>query len=341
MKTVPLSLTAFLFASVGVSHAMVTFDWALVGNPGNAPDTEIMNDGTTGYGSVDYVYRISKHEVTNAQYAEFLNAVDPTGANTLDLYNINMPSGWGGIENTGTEQGAHYLAKAGRENNPVNYVTWLDAARFVNWLHNGQSNGSTETGVYTIDNGLTESRSSDATFFLPSEDEWYKAAYHDASAGVNGIYFDFADGTDSGPFSNQPEDDPTAANYYNYNNRINGFNDGYAVIGSPQQPTTENPLTNVGAYSENVSAYGTFDQNGNVWEWNETLTNPFFRGTRGGGWTSIYNTLRAAKRDMVDPFFDSYNYGFRVAAAIPEPSTASLGLLLAIVILCYRKLFFI
>ena len=58
------------------ADAEVVFDWATVGNPGNP------HDGS-GYGGVDYTYRIAKHEVTNGQYAEFLNAVDSTGANTF------------------------------------------------------------------------------------------------------------------------------------------------------------------------------------------------------------------------------------------------------------------
>lgn len=31
-------------------------------------------DGTTGYGSVDHNYRISKYAITATQYCEFLNA---------------------------------------------------------------------------------------------------------------------------------------------------------------------------------------------------------------------------------------------------------------------------
>ena len=58
--------------SLGICHSPVAhavmFDWETVGNTGNAADP------LTGFGSVDYTYRISKHEVTNAQYAEFLNA---------------------------------------------------------------------------------------------------------------------------------------------------------------------------------------------------------------------------------------------------------------------------
>ena len=67
--------------------AQVTFDWATVGNPGNAPDTltmtkvngSVAGDGTSGYGSVAYNYQITKVDVTNSQYVHFLNTVDPAG----------------------------------------------------------------------------------------------------------------------------------------------------------------------------------------------------------------------------------------------------------------------
>ena len=72
------------------SASAVAIDWVLVGDPGNAADTELMSDGTTGYGAVGYAYRISKYEVTNAQYAEFLNAVADTDA--YGVYHAEMAS---------------------------------------------------------------------------------------------------------------------------------------------------------------------------------------------------------------------------------------------------------
>ena len=99
---------ALLWAS---ATQAVTFDWATVGNPGNTPDTEVMNDGTTGYGGVDYTYRISKTEVTNAQYTEFLNAVADTDTNSL--YNTSMDSTtFGGITRSGSSGSFTYAVKA-------------------------------------------------------------------------------------------------------------------------------------------------------------------------------------------------------------------------------------
>ncbi len=256
MKTVTtLAIVAITFCCFSTAHAApVTFDWATVGNAGNAADT-------TGFGAVAYTYRISKTEVTNAQYTEFLNAVDATAANSLGLFTPLMAGNFGGIENTGTTDGARYIAQAGREQNPVTWVTWYDSVRFINWLDNGQPTDGTgtESGAYTLlgdgtalppSNGPSVTRDAGATYFLPSEDEWYKAAYYDPS----GVYFDYANGSDTPPASAKPGNDPSAANYF-----------------FPRNNST-NPFTDVGAYTATTSPYGTFDQSGNVWEWNEALT---------------------------------------------------------------------
>ncbi len=154
-----LAFCALVFG-IRTSRA-VTIDYVLVGNPNNESDDEVMvQDGTTGYGSVDYTYNIGKYEVTNAQYAEFLNAVatvgDPNG-----LYNSDMNSGWydiGGIlqSGSGTEGNPWtYSTRTNRSNRPVNYVSWYDSLRFTNWLHNGQPTGvqdtsTTEDGAYNM-----------------------------------------------------------------------------------------------------------------------------------------------------------------------------------------------
>ena len=130
-----------LFFAASVNGA-VTLEWVNVGDAGNAADG-------TGYGAVAYEYRIMKYEVTNAQYAEFLNAVAATDTNAL--YNTNMASNaLGGINRSGISGSYSYSVKSGYENMPVVYVSHLDAQRFANWIHNGQGSGSTETGAYTV-----------------------------------------------------------------------------------------------------------------------------------------------------------------------------------------------
>jgi len=180
-----LVLVALLFAFP--AQAVVTIDWVGVGNPGNACDTQ--SQGC--FGAVGYYYRISKYETTNAEYAEFLNAVAAT--DTYALYNTSMGTGHGGITRSGSSGSYSYSAIAGREDKPVNYVSFYDALRFANWLHNGQPTGAqddstTEDGAYDMSLGSSVVRKAGAQVFLTSEDEWYKAAYYDA---LSASYFDY------------------------------------------------------------------------------------------------------------------------------------------------------
>src|SRR4029450_4635258 len=179
---------------VASSASAVTMDWTFVGNPGNAGDNT-----NFGHGAVGYSYNIGTYEATNAQYAEFLNARRAIGPDSLDpcgLYSTNMDStNYGGITRSGVPGLYTYTAIAGRENMPVNYVSFYDAVRVAKWLHNGRGSGDTETGAYTLlggtatpSNGTTVTRNAGAMIFLTSEEEWYKAAYYDA---LTTSYFDY------------------------------------------------------------------------------------------------------------------------------------------------------
>ena len=176
----------------------VTLDWVRIRDLDNPADTPSTNCDAASCGSVDHAYDISKYEVTNAQYAEFLNA--KAASDPLGLYNTSMGSDaiFGGITRSGSSGSYTYAVKAGFANKPVNYVSFYDALRFANWLNNGQGSGDTETGAYTLLGGrrsrTTRSRATRArSSFLPSENEWYKAAYYDpALAG----YFDYPTGSD-------------------------------------------------------------------------------------------------------------------------------------------------
>lgn len=160
-------------------------------------------------GSVSYEYNIGKYEVTAGQYTEFLNAVAKT--DTYGLYNSSM---WSDIYGCKIQQGGSsgnytYSVANDYANRPVNYVSWGNAARFANWLHNGQPTGAqglttTEDGAYYL-NGATSdaqllavSREVDWKWAITSEDEWYKAAYH-KNDGVTGNYFDYPTGSDGSP----------------------------------------------------------------------------------------------------------------------------------------------
>ena len=156
-------------------HAAIV-DTVPVGNPGNAGEAQ--PQGT--FGAVSYEYRMGKYEVTNSQYTEFLNSVDPTAANPLLLYHSAMTSDANGGINliNAAPIGSKYAVKPGHSNKPVIIVSWYDSIRFANWLHNGQANGATETGAYTIlggaptpSNALTITRNVGARWFLASENE--------------------------------------------------------------------------------------------------------------------------------------------------------------------------
>ena len=313
------SITSTLLAALAVlvlgnitAHAVVTFDWASVGDPANAPDG-------TGYGSVATTYRIATTEVNLIQYTEFLNAVDPNGLNPNSLYNGSMATNLNiaGISfNSGAAAGNKYAVTGISGLRPVTYVSWNDGARFVNWLHNGQGAGSMENGVYDMSVG-TPTRSLTAGYWIPSEDEWYKAAYYDPSvSGPSDDYWLYPTRSDSAPGNIVG----AGANRANYNNGV------YSVTQSGSYSLSQNYLTDGGAFSGSPSHYGTYDQGGNVFEWNDTVNAGSSRGLRGGSWDYNEFYLRSSNRNDLDPSSEFYFVGFRVAS-VPEPSTAMLMLL--------------
>lgn len=325
----PVLLFVFAALSCAPAHA-VTFEWATIGSPGNADDIH-----GEGYGGVDDTYRIGKHEVTAGQYTEFLNAVA-----AMDPHGLYSPAMWSNPQGCKIErlegERLHdgeiitytYRVAPDRANRPVNYVSYVDAMRFVNWLHNGQGSGDTESGVYNLSDGLSETRLADAKYWIPSEDEWYKAAYYDASAGV---YYDYATGTDSIPSNALIEPDP--GNNGNFA-QPGSTADSRVTIGPPYY------LTEVGEFENSASPYGTFDQTGNVYEWNEAVFSSTSRGLRGGSFNYgliFGNSLHADVRTGGSPAVGYYYVGFRVASAIPEPTTLALALTAALLTAATRR----
>ncbi|HEY4761189.1 MAG TPA: SUMF1/EgtB/PvdO family nonheme iron enzyme [Thermoguttaceae bacterium] len=307
--------TTFLFVAIlafTCAAQAVTIDLVPVGNPGNAPDTRY---AMPGYGAVNYIYQIGKYEITNAQWREFLTAKASLG-DPFGLYSAGMSGDSGGIARSGLGTPSDpyvYSAKGGDanwDNRPVNVVSFWDAARFANWLHNGQGNGDTESGAYiNIGNQSMFARLSGAMYFIPTENEWYKAAYH-KNDGVTGNYFDYPTGSDSEPSNDLLT--PDGGNNANFNQ---GDYYGY-TIGSPYY------MTNVGEFENSESPYGTFDQGGNLWEWNEMVITSSSRGLRGGDWAGSSNFLAASYRSD-SPLEGSSLVGFRVAS-VPEPGSITL-----------------
>lgn len=304
-----------------------SLQFVTVGDPGNVADTVAMNDGTTGYGSVDHTYQMGKYDVTTAQYCQFLNAVAAT--DTYSLWNGGMASKLPtvGISRSGNE-GNYRYAVIGSGNIPIFNVTWSSAARFCNWLQNRQpigpaGPGTTETGAYSI-NGVNTtadlmaiSRNPGAVYFLPSENEWYKAAYYRGGNRDVG-YWLYPTQNDAVPGNALPD----------YGNSANFYSNGYT------DPT--NYLTPVGAFAESPGAYGTFDQGGDVWQWNEATVTSTGRGLRGGCFASWRDStcLAASYRSNSDPLNELVDIGFRVAS-VPEPSCVPMVLIVALVGLLY------
>lgn len=330
MKTIlTMALGAVVCLGTAASVA-VTIDTVPVSDPGNAPDTRY---DTPGYGAVAYEYNIGAYEVTAGQYCEFLNAV--AGTDTHHLYSTEMwSSQWGcKIGRTGESNDYHYNVATDYANRPVNYVSFWDACRFANWLHNGQPTGlqdlsTTESGAYLL-NGVTDptntsiSRETDWTWAVTSEDEWYKAAYYKGGS-TNAGYFDYPTSNDTVPSNDlvEPTDPGNNATFYD-----NGL-----TIGSPYY------RTEVGAHENSESPYGTFDQGGNVQEWNEAImSSPECRGLRGGSYTSVDLLLRASGRGYeLPPAAEDSVTGFRVSE-IPEPGSLAFLALGAIRMLLRRK----
>jgi formylglycine-generating enzyme required for sulfatase activity len=303
-------------ALLGGPASAVTIDWVSVGSAGNACETQ-----TAGcFGAVAYDYQISKYEVTNAQYAEFLNAV--ADADTNALYNTNMDSSsLGGITRTGSPGSYSYSVKTGFADKPVNYVSFYDSLRFANWLENGQLTGAqgnttTEGGAYTITAaGITANsitRNSGASIFLTSEDEWYKAAYYNA---VGTSYFDYPASSNTAPTCTAPTGAANSANC-----DAPGSNASDADVDAP---------TIVGSFTGSPGPFGSFDQGGNITEWNEAIVSGSRRGLRGGSFGDNSTVLAAAFRFNFLPASEFDNVGFRVASlaeSVPEPAAGLLVL---------------
>ena len=312
------SCVAFAAASLATVAFGVTVDYATVGDPGNAANTN-------GWGAVSDVFKISKYETSNTQYVDFLNKVDAAGTNPNGVYNSLMGSdALGGISfNAGASSGSKYAVKSGSPagspagtsygNMPVLFTTWFSAARFANWLQNGQqtNSASMETGAYTLNNqtsGAIVARNAGATNFLPSRDEWYKAGFFDGS-----IYTNYPTNSSSAPTNTVTN--LTLANAANY--------------GATATPTVS-PI-NVGSYVNTTSAYGAYDMYANATEYTDTAGTGADAGKPqlfSGSWattlaqTTLWNsTASAIFRSSTTT---TGQVGFRVAA-VPEPATIALA----------------
>jgi formylglycine-generating enzyme required for sulfatase activity len=286
-----------------------------VGDPGNAPDT-------TGFGAVPYTYQIGQFDVTVSQYSVFLNSVAKT--DSYGLWNLSMSpenGTQGGIVQSGSPGSFSYSIADGHANYPISDVSWGDAARFCNWLANGQPTtgvenaATTESGSYALNGAVSDRqlaavvRAPFATYVIPTENEWYKSAYYKGGS-VDAGYWLFPTQND-----NPPSNVLSAIGTNNAN-----FDD--PILGGSNVP---HEYTDVGAFASSPSAYGTFDQGGDVFQWNESIVNSV-RGVRGGSFDGQVVGLESGTRLSTGPSNDGPTIGFRVAE-VPEPNSICIVML--------------
>ena len=268
----------------GTSGNEFTIDFVDIGNTGNTADT-------TSYGAVPYEYRASIYEISQ-------NA--STKATASGMSNVT--------------------AGAWSNNQPAANISWYAAAAFVNFLNTNSGKTAAYNLSFTTNwsmdlwsseqawtaGGTNLYRNKDAYYFLPSENEWYKAAYYNA-AGTN--YFLYPTASSGVPTAVASGTNPETAVY-------NNAASVPAIVAS----------------AGGLSPYGTMGQGGNIFEWNESAfdgTNSSAsenRALRGGSWINVESRLRSSRRFDDGPSLEDFNIGFRVAS-VPEPSTAVLVLM--------------
>jgi formylglycine-generating enzyme required for sulfatase activity len=295
---VVISITSFALADTfGTGDNAFNIDFVTISGSTN-PTSEQTNP-TGGYGIVNNDYRMGTYEITNDQWTKFKAAYGAVIGGEPDAYNSD-PS-W-----TGSSV-------------PTNRVSWYEAAQFVNWLNTSKNyqpaykfTGDIHTSSYTLGvwssqdaDGSNLYRNKNAKYFLPTENEWVKAAYWNGSslqtwATIGNVSPTQGNGTSG-----------TGWNYYTTQYATNPY--GPWAVGSGSQELN-----------------GTYDMMGNVWEWMESpyytgeyLSGPL-RGLRGGSYYFIGTGDSRAlsyRGSHAVPYDEDDDLGFRVASIVPEPTT--------------------
>ena len=346
-------LLHFTFHSIAYSKPLETaltqldIPFMLVDDPNNKPlvffpYTSIADDGNDAFlyslrsiGAVEQPFLISKYEITAAQYCSFLNAVacykDPhhlyKKEMTEDPYVASITRTI--YQNEAQETLFFYEPVENRGSLPITYVTLHDAERFCNWLENGAPTrdrdplflqACTEEGAYlfsTMDSSTREiaTLNPNAHYYIPSENQWFKAAYY---KGEGRGYWRYPTAHDAAP--NNGEGDVT--NQANYRTMATGWT----------TRETNPSITPVDRFYQSASHYGVCDMGGNVAEWTSTLEESSQRYAgmlephivRGGSWQSAYslytnNELMALSIPQVYNGLTANNMiGFRIVALALE-----------------------
>ena len=201
---------------------------------------------------------------------------------------------------------------------PVIFVSWFDAARMSNWMTNGQGSVGTESGVYTLTgptsvSGITRDLSNQNQVFIPTEDEWHKAAYHQpASQGgdADGYWL----------YATQSNSVPTIATATSVGDVANPGQDVVNYERGADWNGQDGNVTTVGS-AGSTSFYGAFDMSGNVFEWNEAVLGSD-RDFNGGAWVLDEGALQSGVLFTGDASGEGNNVGFRLASPIPGPGAA-------------------
>jgi len=276
-----------------------SIDFVTIGNPGNAADT---TGSPNPAGSVSYTYNLGKYEISRDQVSKVANS---------GVF-ISME------RNT-------YLAGSDAIHQPATGISWYEAARFVNHLNEVQ--GSRAAYKFDISGNfqmwsITDSgydsgnkyRNSQAKYFLPSSDEWYKGAF----GSPDGSWYGYATGSNSIPVAVS-----------------SGNGAGSAIYGG--QPGTADIYSAGGS-----NAFGTIAQAGNLWEWTESAFDgdnssaSENRLVRGGSYDGSSYSLSSALLSNRPESENNFIYGFRVAS-VPEPSSLSLLALGGVVVALRRS----
>jgi formylglycine-generating enzyme required for sulfatase activity len=272
--------------------------------------------------SVDSFF-MSKYEITNQQYCDYLNDANSLGQIKAD----------GGVVYASSDSGNSYpycdtnsidpesqidysgsvfsvREKGGRDmsDDPMVEVSWYGAASYCNWR-------SSQEGYESCYNLSTwECDFSKHGHRLPTEAEWEYAA----RGGQHNPYYRFPWGDTIS--HNQ-------ANYYadpcSYPYDVNPTEGSH-----PDWDDGIYPYTSVvGSFAAN--GYGLYDMTGNVWEWcndwydddyyyvspydnPEGPASGIYRVMRGGGWNYGVYYSRVAYRDLSGPDNRSFSGGFRI-----------------------------
>jgi sulfatase modifying factor 1 len=318
---------AFGAAAFALAQNIPNYDfrWATVGNVNNVGyngPTPFGLDILLGRGSVSYSYRISKLEVTTSQWMEFVNDYSTRGS---DWTLFARPIMWGATDDPSYHgPGSRYVLRTDVPNAgmlPVGGITWRDAAKFCNWLNNNKAPtlDAIANGAYDIstfgrnpDGTYTDqaAHNPDANFWIPTLDEWMKAARFDPDhdgPGAGG-WWEYPYMSDSPPIPGLPEDGGTTSG---------GYSDPMMNFGEWDIP--------LGAYTDYTTAYGLWDTSGGAAEWIEDYfdfdgrdrTSRFYAGSSAGG-PYLVEDHSSSIMSVSPDSFGEFN-GLRLASRVPSP----------------------